>query len=263
MMLTGPDCTTGAVKFPGGVGFTDDMVVMPLQCATQWDALSHCFLDGQLYNGYDANEVSSRGARRLGIEKVARGVAGRGVLVDLPRANGLDWLEPGYAITADDLDAGLEAEHVDVRAGDILLVRTGMIGTCHARGGWGDYAGGPAPSGVDVVFENVGGNVFDMAFGRMNVGGRIALCGLIAGYDGQDIAIRNVRSILINRLSVTGFIVSDHAAVWPQALQELSQLVAAGTLKYRESIATGIENAPKAFIGLLKGENFGKQLVKL
>jgi len=117
--------------------------------------------------------------------------------------------------------------------------------------------------GVDVLFENVGGMVFDMALGRMNVGGRVALCGLIAGYDGQDIAIRNVRSILINRLSVTGFIVSDHAAVWPQALQELSGHVAAGRLKYRESITTGIENAPKAFIGLLKGENFGKQLVKL
>jgi kynurenine formamidase len=145
MMLTGPDCTTGAVKFPGGVGFTDDMVVMPLQCATQWDALSHCLLDGQLYNGYDANEVSSRGARRLGIEKMARGVAGRGVLVDLPRVLGIDWLEPGYAITVDDLDAALEAEHVDVRAGDILLVRTGMIAMCKARGGWGDYAGGPAP----------------------------------------------------------------------------------------------------------------------
>ena len=145
MMLTGPDCTTGAVKFPGGVGFTDDMVVMPLQCATQWDALSHCFLDGQLYNGYDANEVSSRGARRLGIEKVSRGVAGRGVLVDLPRVAGVDWLEPGHAITAEELDAALEAEHVDVRAGDILLVRTGMIAMCNARGGWGDYAGGPAP----------------------------------------------------------------------------------------------------------------------
>jgi len=117
--------------------------------------------------------------------------------------------------------------------------------------------------GVDVLFENVGGMVFDMALGRMNVGGRVALCGLIAGYDGQDLAIRNVRSILINRVSVTGFIVADHAAVWPQALQELSGHVAAGRLKYRESITTGIENAPKAFIGLLKGENFGKQLVKL
>ena len=119
------------------------------------------------------------------------------------------------------------------------------------------------PHGVDVVFENVGGAVFDMTLARMNTGGRIALCGLIAGYNGQDIAPRNVRSILVNRLTVTGFIVSDHLELWPQALEELGRHVASGALKYRESIATGIENAPKAFIGLLNGENFGKQLVKL
>jgi NADPH-dependent curcumin reductase len=119
------------------------------------------------------------------------------------------------------------------------------------------------PEGVDVVFENVGGKVFDMTLARMNVSGRVALCGLIAGYNGQDIAPRNVRSILVNRLTVTGFIVSDHMDVWPQALHELGQHVASGALKYRESIATGIESAPAAFIGLLNGENFGKQLVKL
>ena len=119
------------------------------------------------------------------------------------------------------------------------------------------------PNGVDVVFENVGGAVFDMTLARMNVSGRVALCGLIAGYNGQDIAPRNVRSILVNRLTVTGFIVSDHLDLWPQALQELGRHVASGALKYRESIATGIENAPAAFIGLLNGENFGKQLVKL
>ena len=123
--------------------------------------------------------------------------------------------------------------------------------------------GAATPNGIDVVFENVGGVLFDMALGRMNVGGRIALCGLIAGYDGQDIAVRNIRSILVNRVTITGFIVSDHLDVWPQAMQDLSQYVAAGTLKYRESIAAGIESAPRAFIGLLKGENFGKQLVKL
>jgi len=117
--------------------------------------------------------------------------------------------------------------------------------------------------GVDIVFENVGGNVLNMSLSRMNTGGRIAVCGLIAGYDGQDIAIRNVRSILVNRLTVTGFIVSDHTAVWPQALAELAQHVALGRIKYRESIASGIESAPRAFMGLLKGENFGKQLVKL
>ena len=119
------------------------------------------------------------------------------------------------------------------------------------------------PDGVDVVFENVGGAVFDMALARMNVAGRVALCGLIAGYNRQDIALRNVRSILVNRLAVTGFIVSDHAALWPQALEELAEHVTSGALKYRESIAAGIENAPRAFLGLLTGENFGKQLVKL
>jgi kynurenine formamidase len=145
MTLTGPDFTTGAITRPGGVGFTDDLVVMPLQCATQWDALSHCFLDGRLYNGYDANTVSSAGARRNGIEKVARGIAGRGVLVDVARAKGVKWLEPGYAITTDDLDAALRAERVEVGTGDVLIVRTGMISMCRERGSWGDYAGGPAP----------------------------------------------------------------------------------------------------------------------
>jgi len=119
------------------------------------------------------------------------------------------------------------------------------------------------PNGVDVVFENVGGAIFDMALARMNTAGRIALCGLIAGYNGQDIALRNVRSILVYRLSVTGFIMSDHMPLWPEALQELGQHVASGALKYRESITAGIENAPRAFLGLLTGENFGKQLVKL
>jgi kynurenine formamidase len=145
MMPTGPDCTTGAITFPGGVGFTDDMVIMPLQCATQWDALSHCLLDGQIYNGYDANEVSSRGARRNGIDKIARGIVGRGVLIDLPRVKDVPWLEPGYAITPEDLDAAVEAERVEIQSGDVLLVRTGMLTMCDAQGGWGDYAGGPAP----------------------------------------------------------------------------------------------------------------------
>jgi len=145
MMITGPDCTTGAIRFPGGVGFSDDMVIMPLQCATQWDALSHCFEDGRMYNGYDANEVSSRGAKRNGIDKVASGVAARGVLLDMPRAKGVKWLEPGYAISADDLDAAVAAQRVTIRSGDALLVRTGHMTLCKDRGGWGSYAGGDAP----------------------------------------------------------------------------------------------------------------------
>ena len=119
------------------------------------------------------------------------------------------------------------------------------------------------PDGVDVLFENVGGAVFDLALTRMNVSGRVALCGLIAGYGGQDIALTNVRSILVNRLTIQGFIVSDHTDVWPDAIHELARHVGSGALKYRETISAGIESAPRAFIGLLKGENLGKQLVEL
>ncbi len=117
--------------------------------------------------------------------------------------------------------------------------------------------------GIDVLFENVGGTVLDAALGRMNDFGRIALCGLIAGYDGQDLALRNVRALLTRRLTLQGFIVSDHLKLWPQAAAELGKLVAEGKLRYHETIAEGIERAPAAFIGLLKGENLGKQLVKV
>lgn len=120
-----------------------------------------------------------------------------------------------------------------------------------------------APKGVDGVFENVGGVIFDTILGKMNAFGRVAVCGLISGYNGQPVALTNVRSILTNRLKVQGFIVSDHLNEWPEALAELGGLVATGKLKYRETVANGIAAAPQAFIGLLKGENFGKQLVKL
>jgi NADPH-dependent curcumin reductase CurA len=119
------------------------------------------------------------------------------------------------------------------------------------------------PKGVDVVFENVGGRVFDAALARMNAFGRVAVCGLIAGYSGEDVAIHNVRSILVNRLLIQGFIIADHLDVWPQALKELAELVAAKRIRCTETVAEGLENAPKAFIGLLRGANLGKQLVKL
>ncbi len=117
--------------------------------------------------------------------------------------------------------------------------------------------------GVDVVFENVGGHILDASLKRMNAFGRIAVCGLIAGYNGQDIAIRNVRTILTSRLRVEGFIVSEHMHLWPRALGELASHVACGRIRYRETVATGLENAPRAFIGMLRGENLGKQLVKV
>jgi NADPH-dependent curcumin reductase CurA len=120
-----------------------------------------------------------------------------------------------------------------------------------------------APKGVDGLFENVGGLILNVVLSRMNAFGRVALCGMIAGYDGQPMAITEPRLLLTQRLKLQGFIVSEHMSLWPGALKELGGLVASGQLKYRESVAQGIAAAPEAFLGLLKGRNFGKQLVKL
>jgi NADPH-dependent curcumin reductase len=120
-----------------------------------------------------------------------------------------------------------------------------------------------APDGIDGLFENVGGRCLDAALSRMNPFGRIALCGLIAGYEGGDLAIQNTRALLVMRLTLRGFIVSEHPEFWPQALTELAQGVATGRIKYRETVADGLAAAPEAFIGMLRGRNFGKQLVRL
>ncbi len=119
------------------------------------------------------------------------------------------------------------------------------------------------PDGIDGCFENVGGAVFDAVLARMNAFGRIALCGMISGYDGVPIPLKQPQLILQSRLTVEGFIVSEHMQFWPEALKELGTMVATGKLKYRETVAQGLEAAPEAFLGLLKGHNFGKQIVKL
>ncbi len=119
------------------------------------------------------------------------------------------------------------------------------------------------PNGIDGYFENVGGMVLDAVLSRMNAFGRIALCGMIAGYDGAPLPLSHPALILTNRLKVQGFIVSEHMEVWPEALRELGTLVGTGKLRPRESVAVGLQAAPEAFLGLLKGKNFGKQLVRL
>ncbi|MGH8035656.1 MAG: NADP-dependent oxidoreductase, partial [Lysobacterales bacterium] len=113
------------------------------------------------------------------------------------------------------------------------------------------------PDGIDGYFENVGGMVLDAVLPRMNDFGRIALCGMIAGYDGRPMPMSQPALILTNRLKIQGFIVSEHMEVWPEALKELGTLVATGKLRPRETVAQGIEAAPEAFLGLLKGKNFG------
>ena len=119
------------------------------------------------------------------------------------------------------------------------------------------------PNGIDGYFENVGGMVLDAVLLRTNAFARIAVCGMIAGYNGAPLPMANPALILVNRLKVEGFIVSEHMEVWPEALTELGTLVGSGKLRPRESVAQGLESAPEAFLGLLKGKNFGKQLVKL
>jgi hypothetical protein len=120
------------------------------------------------------------------------------------------------------------------------------------------------PKGVDANFENVGGEILDTGLRLMNLRGRIAICGLISDYNAKEpYGVKMFRSILVNRLTVRGMIVFDWLQRYPEANQALIELVLGGKLKYRESVVQGLENAPKGLIGLLKGENFGKQLVKL
>lgn len=146
MTVTGSDCAAGNVPLPHGVGFADDHVTMPLQCGTQWDALSHAFDRGEMWNGYSCTEVSSFGAAKCGIEHLAERLVSRGVLLDVARMKGVDVLPDAYAITEDDLEHTItrQGSSAAVGRGDIVVVRTGQLGVRRASG-WGDFAGGPAP----------------------------------------------------------------------------------------------------------------------
>ncbi len=120
------------------------------------------------------------------------------------------------------------------------------------------------PDGVDVSFENVGGPVMDAVLTRLNAFGRVPLCGLVSQYNATEpYTLKNVAALLWKRVKLQGFIVSDHMDRWPRALADLSIWVAEGKVRYRETVATGITNAPEAFFGMLRGENLGKQIVKL
>jgi NADPH-dependent curcumin reductase len=125
-----------------------------------------------------------------------------------------------------------------------------------------------APKGVDAHFENVGGDVLNAVMSLLNPFARVAICGLVSDYNNEAgvvprSAIRNPAVFLVARIKMQGFIVSDHLELWPQGLAELGALLVAGKLRYRETIVENLARAPEAFIGLLRGENFGKQIVKL
>lgn len=133
--------------------YTDDAIYMPLQCSTQWDALAHIFHDGEMYNGHGPQNVTSQGARLNDITNQKDKIVGRGVLLDMPRFKDVPWLDEGYAIQAEELEACCAMQGVDVGEGDIVLVRTGAIAQVRDRGSWGTYAAGPAP-GLGVSSAN-------------------------------------------------------------------------------------------------------------
>lgn len=131
---------------------TDDLIIMPLQSSTQWDGLGHMVFDEKIYNGVSADWVSSKGAVKNDITAGIDKVVGRGVLLDMPSAMGVESLDPGYPITADDLRRAERAADLEVGPGDFVFVRTGHMKARRVDGGWGDYAGGPAPGlGLEAV----------------------------------------------------------------------------------------------------------------
>jgi len=120
------------------------------------------------------------------------------------------------------------------------------------------------PKGIDVSFENVGGEIFDTVLAQMNTFSRIIVCGMISDYNAtKPYELKNIRSVLVNRIRMQGMIVFDWHQRYAEARNELAGMLQQGKLKYRESVAEGLESAPQAFIGLLQGRNFGKQLIKL
>jgi NADPH-dependent curcumin reductase CurA len=121
-----------------------------------------------------------------------------------------------------------------------------------------------APNGIDIYFDNVGGQILNTVVPLLNAFARIPLCGLISQYNTTEPeGLRDLGSLLGKRVRLQGFIVSDYLDRWLQALNELSRAVASGALTYRETVTEGLERAPEAFIGMLRGENIGKQIVKL
>ena len=126
-------------EYPDAFRYADDVMVLPLQCATQWDSLAHVHYDGELYNGFPAATITSAGAARNGIDKVGAGIVSRGVLLDLARAAGVPRLQAGHAISPAELEAAERAERVRVERGDVLLVRTGHLSVFKADGDRAGY----------------------------------------------------------------------------------------------------------------------------
>jgi len=145
MLQDGGDIASGAQDHLPTLRYTDDAVYLVLQCSTQWDALSHIYHDGKMYNGYGTEQVHSGGALKNSITNIKDKAVGRGVLLDIARYKGKEWLETSEPISKDDLQSCADAQGVNVGEGDFVLVRTGQLLERRRAGSWGDFAGGPAP----------------------------------------------------------------------------------------------------------------------
>lgn len=151
MLRTGTDAYSGTLDHRG-IRSADDMVVLPSQCATHWDGLGHIFYEDKMWNGYDCRTVSSAGAAKAGIQKTKDRFVGRGVLLDIARFVGVDWLPEGFAITSKMLDECCAHQNVTVGEGDYLLIRTGHMEEKFAANTWDGYPGGDAPG---LAFETL------------------------------------------------------------------------------------------------------------
>jgi kynurenine formamidase len=159
MLQTGTDLAAGVQTFAHeGWGYSDDMITMPLQCATQWDALSHIFHANKMYNGHACSLVDTGGAPVNSIDKLVGHITCRGVLIDVPRYLGVDWLALDHHITVEQLEGTLESQHTEVRSGDIVLIRTGNMQRARQGGGWDQFTFTDEPGvGIDAIpwfYEN-------------------------------------------------------------------------------------------------------------
>ena len=121
-----------------------------------------------------------------------------------------------------------------------------------------------APDGIDVYWDNVGGEILDIALAQANTFARVVICGNISQYNATErYGLKNSRSVLVNRIRMQGMIVFDWKDRYPEAWSQLAEWLSSGQIAYRETIADGLQNAPAAFLGLLRGDNIGKQIVRL
>ncbi|MGO9396927.1 MAG: cyclase family protein, partial [Xanthobacteraceae bacterium] len=144
MLATGTDAIAGQQDW-NKLRYADDTLTLCVQGATHWDALGHIFYEDKAYNGHDAKLIDSRGLRVLGIEHSKNKMVGRGVLLDIARFRGVEWMQDGESISNDELDKCAKDQNVSVGRGDFVIVRTGQMERCLREGAWGGYAGGDAP----------------------------------------------------------------------------------------------------------------------